>query len=776
MGRSRDRVQSPLRSPRCKTAKAWQSSRGALSPPRFLELVPTPQCARRSEGKTAACRVSGTSLASLSVGPLCSPRAYSSAKESLPAGEGALWATVSAAERPSRLGARVVLASSGLCGVVRYEGETGFAFGEWLGVELDEAAGKNDGCVNGVRYFDCAQGHGLFVREAALRRVEGPSTSPSFSTSPVTAGAGATAAALPPSPVMIPSPRDSATSTPAATISIRRRFGLADTPLSRGRGRASPEATVLSPSPCGSAVCATLGEDNCWTVGSPALRDMYSVDWANPELLAAAIAKAGAAGEDSQTEPNVRQGMPIIGSCGAAEAGAADPNPHMEPNVRQGEPIIGVCSAAEAGAADPELQMEPNVGQVAPIIGACSAAEAGAADPDPQMEPNVGQVAPITGASSAAEEVAFCRAPATEATDAASPKEAGGEATADPEPLDLDLETERLLAVVAGLRAATEVAVQRAEEAEARLAAIEAEKEAAKAAPLREVVATEVRDLVRAAVEEATAEFRGMAAEFRRLRGADAVDPATAMAAAAAAAAAVAQEGPTVATTVGAGELLLSSDGVDGSDGPAVATTEGFPAVAAACKPNPPRSPLEGVPGRSRSLPSVAGPDKTPTESLRVRDVVSQWEKILPSRGRAHDMSSAHADIKALAPWPFAPPIAQRPQLQSTPRLQAKQGPAGAGTAGPSAQAAQCGFSRGGGCAAAAPRTREMPLRPQGGPAALMPSARPGAPPASSAAGRREETAALVAPAAAAAPMLASFSVPVLGPSAAGPPCAASAC
>merc|ERR1740129_1708928 len=550
----------------------------------------------------AACRVSGTSLASLSVGPLCSPRAYSSAKESLPAGEGALWATVSAAEGPSRLGARVVLASSGLCGVVRYEGETGFAFGEWLGVELDEAAGNNDGCVNGVRYFDCAQGHGLFVREAALRRVEGPSTSPSFSTSPVTAGAGATAAALPPSPVMIPSPRDSATSTPAATISIRRRFGLADTPLGKDGGRASARATVLSPSPCGSAESAGLGEDGRWAGGSQALRDMYLVDWANPELLAAAIAKAGAAGEDSQTEPNAGQGMPIIGSCGADE------------------------------------------------------------------------------------EVAVCRAPASESTDAASPKEAGGEAAADPEPLDLDLETERLLAAVAGLRAAAEVAAHRAEEAEARLAAMEGEKEAEKMTCLREVVATEVRDAVRAAVEEATAEFRSMAAEFRILRPADEADPATAMAAA--------QGGPTAATTVCAGELLLRSNGIDGSDGPAAATTEGFPAVAAACKPSPPRSPLEGVPGRSRSVPSVAAADNTPTESRRVRDVVSQWEKFLPSRGRAHDRSSAPTGITALASWPFAAPTAQRPQLQSTPWLQAQQGPVGTGAGGPGAQAAQYGFSR----------------------------------------------------------------------------------
>jgi len=49
-------------------------------------------------------------------------------------------------------------------GTVRFVGETRFREGEWVGVELDEARGKNDGAVQGVRYFDCAPRHGLFTR------------------------------------------------------------------------------------------------------------------------------------------------------------------------------------------------------------------------------------------------------------------------------------------------------------------------------------------------------------------------------------------------------------------------------------------------------------------------------------------------------------------------------------------------------------------------------------------------------------------------------------
>jgi len=57
-------------------------------------------------------------------------------------------------------------------GRVAYVGETQFADGIWVGVVFDGPAGKNDGSVNGVRYFTCAPNHGSFLRPDKLYLLE----------------------------------------------------------------------------------------------------------------------------------------------------------------------------------------------------------------------------------------------------------------------------------------------------------------------------------------------------------------------------------------------------------------------------------------------------------------------------------------------------------------------------------------------------------------------------------------------------------------------------
>lgn len=59
--------------------------------------------------------------------------------------------------------------SDGRKAIVRFLGKPHFAAGDWVGVELDDASGKNDGAVQGQRYFDCQPGHGMFVKPAAVR-------------------------------------------------------------------------------------------------------------------------------------------------------------------------------------------------------------------------------------------------------------------------------------------------------------------------------------------------------------------------------------------------------------------------------------------------------------------------------------------------------------------------------------------------------------------------------------------------------------------------------
>lgn len=76
------------------------------------------------------------------------------------------------------LGVRIgctIQTQDGREGVVRYIGPLHIAAGDWLGLELPDNTGKNDGSVKGQRYFQCAPGFGIFVRrESAVKVVKQP--------------------------------------------------------------------------------------------------------------------------------------------------------------------------------------------------------------------------------------------------------------------------------------------------------------------------------------------------------------------------------------------------------------------------------------------------------------------------------------------------------------------------------------------------------------------------------------------------------------------------
>ncbi|XP_008397058.1 dynactin subunit 1 isoform X7 [Poecilia reticulata] len=81
--------------------------------------------------------------------------------------------------RPVKVGSLVEVIGKGQRGTVAYIGNTLFASGKWVGVILDEPKGKNDGTVQGKRYFTCQENYGIFVRQSQIQLVDdGADTSP----------------------------------------------------------------------------------------------------------------------------------------------------------------------------------------------------------------------------------------------------------------------------------------------------------------------------------------------------------------------------------------------------------------------------------------------------------------------------------------------------------------------------------------------------------------------------------------------------------------------
>lgn len=70
----------------------------------------------------------------------------------------------------------VITLTDGREATIRFLGATEFSEGRWVGIELTDATGKNDGEVKGVRYFACEPGFGMFVRPSAIAAILEPST------------------------------------------------------------------------------------------------------------------------------------------------------------------------------------------------------------------------------------------------------------------------------------------------------------------------------------------------------------------------------------------------------------------------------------------------------------------------------------------------------------------------------------------------------------------------------------------------------------------------
>ncbi|XP_031193701.1 CAP-Gly domain-containing linker protein 1 isoform X8 [Mastomys coucha] len=113
-------------------------------------------------------------------------------------------------------------------GFIQFLGETQFAPGQWAGIVLDEAIGKNDGSVAGVRYFQCEPLKGIFTRPSKLTRkvqaedeANGLQIAPGRTASPLSTAAAAMVSSSPATPSNIPhKPSQSTAKETSATPQI----------------------------------------------------------------------------------------------------------------------------------------------------------------------------------------------------------------------------------------------------------------------------------------------------------------------------------------------------------------------------------------------------------------------------------------------------------------------------------------------------------------------------------------------------------------------------
>ncbi|EGG23489.1 dynactin 150 kDa subunit [Cavenderia fasciculata] len=129
-------------------------------------------------------------------------------------------------------------------GTIKYVGMAKFQTGRWVGIELDTSVGRNDGTVQGEKYFDCRAAHGIFVKPNMVIVIETPSSSSSSLSDDIPLTISDLSSSMPPPSSSTPS----SMLPPSSTSPLSSSTGLPSTSTSKPSGIRPPSSLGKRPS------------------------------------------------------------------------------------------------------------------------------------------------------------------------------------------------------------------------------------------------------------------------------------------------------------------------------------------------------------------------------------------------------------------------------------------------------------------------------------------------------------------------------------------------
>lgn len=256
-------------------------------------------------------------------------------------------------------------AQAGKVGVVQFIGETKFASGKWLGIVLPTASGKNDGSVQGVKYFNCKPEHGLFVKPTMVK-VSTPAK-PKHAKKPSNVGSSGRPAAASPTASSIKTPSKLRSGLPSPSSS--RPSSIKETPT---RPRSEKKTSSIKSSPSASSLTSPRGnKSSLMSAAAKASSTTTSADLKKHERDLKAAVKAKEAAEaqlaDAQKEISTlkektkRQTMTMM-ELKKAEMKASQENTKLAATIQELEEMVENLSVdkdlAEEEVMDAKLEVE----------------------------------------------------------------------------------------------------------------------------------------------------------------------------------------------------------------------------------------------------------------------------------------------------------------------------------------------------------------------------------------------------------------------------------